>query len=105
VSARHVATHGVFGPPTSVVCVTDFPPEINIRGELVTVRAAGKEVALKAEALPAVRLLLSGAPVSVAETSAMTGVDATELAEAFVAGGICGELTDVLAAGYLGWLS
>ncbi|MGW4369288.1 JmjC domain-containing protein [Nocardia takedensis] len=27
---RHVATGGLFGPPTAVVCVTDFPPHMEI---------------------------------------------------------------------------
>jgi hypothetical protein len=104
-SARHVAAHGVFGPPNSVVCVSEFPPDIDVRGAFVTVRAAGKEITLNTKALPAVRLLLSGEPVDVAEVRQATEVEAAELADVFLAEGICGEVTTALAAGYAGWVS
>lgn len=103
--ARQVTTHGLFGTPATVVCVTEFPPDIQADSELVVVRAGGKEIQLQAKALPAVRLLLSGEPVNVAEVGETTEVDAAELADVFVAEGICGEVTAALAASYAGWLS
>jgi hypothetical protein len=104
-TARHVATHGLFGPPSTVVCVTEFPPVVDVHDELVTVRAAAREITLQARALPAVRRLLSGEPAVVADVTATTGVDAAELADMFVAEGLCAEVTEGLAAGYAGWLS
>jgi hypothetical protein len=104
-TARHVATHGLFGAPSAAVCVTEFPPVVEARDDLVTVRGAAREITLHARALPAVRLLLSGKPVTVADVSDATGVDASELADVLVAEGICAEVTEALAAGYAGWLS
>lgn len=100
--ARHIATHGVFGPPESVVCMTEFLPDIEVHGALVVVRAGGKEITLQAIALSAVRLLLSGEPVNVDAVSETTGVDAVELAEVFLTEGICGEVTPELLSGYAG---
>lgn len=104
-AARHVATHGLFGAPSAVVCVTEFPPVVDVHDDLVTVRGAAREVTVRERALPAVRLLLSGEPVVVANVATATGINAAELADRFVAEGLCAEVTEGLAAGYAGWLS
>jgi hypothetical protein len=100
--ARHVATHGVFGMPSAVVCITEFPPDIDASGDVVTVHAAGREITLHAAALPAARQLLSGQPVVIADVSTATGIDAAELAHLFVAEDVCAEATPELLNGYRG---
>jgi hypothetical protein len=100
--ARHVVTHDLFGPPSSVVCVTDFPPTLEINDELVTVRTVAKEITVAAKALPALHPLLSGRPVAVDELAAKMGASAAELVRVLVAEGICGEVTPALAAGFTG---
>jgi hypothetical protein len=105
--SRHVVTHGVFGRPSEVVCLTDFPPAMTLgdEDEVVTVAAPlGREIQFKAAALPALRQLLSGRPVAIDKVSADTGLDASVLAEVLLAEGICGELTAELANGYRGML-
>lgn len=99
-AVRHMVTHNLFGKPSSVVCVTEFPPAIEAHEELVTVRAARREITLNVKALPAVQLLLSGRPVSIDHVTAATGVDAAELAAIFVAEDICTEATPELLYGY-----
>lgn len=103
-AGRHVITHGLFGRPTEVVCVTAFRPTVTRNNELVTVRAAGKEIRFKSRAWPALQLLLSGRPVSVEKITTETSVDAAVLAEVLLAEGICAEVTEALAAGYRGLL-
>jgi hypothetical protein len=106
--SRHVATHGAFGPPTEVVCLTEFPPAVtpDDEDETVTVSAPlGRKIQFKTAALPALRLLLSGRPMSIDKVSADTGVDASVLAEVLLAEGVCGEVTDELAHGYRGMLT
>lgn len=100
--SRHVATHSVFGPPTSVVCVTEFPPAIKRHGDTVEVLAVGKRLTLAASAESALRRLLSGRPESIEQVSAQTGLDTTILAETLINEGICAEVTSELAAGYQG---
>lgn len=97
---RAVMTHGIFGIPSTVVCVADFAPSIDRHGERVVVRAAGKEIAFKAEALSALNVLLSGSPVDVERVCVATGVDAALLAEVLVEQEICAEVTAELASGY-----
>lgn len=97
---RHVTTRGVFGPPATVVCITDFPPYAERDSDTITVVAAGKRLTFAVRAEPALRLLLSGLPVSIEEISAATAVDAMVLAEALMREGICAELTDELSSGY-----
>jgi Cupin superfamily protein len=103
--ARHVATHGLFGPLSTVVCVTDFPPAVDQDGELVTVSAAGKKLTFVAKALPALSLLLSGTPVSIAEVTAETGIDAAILADVLVEHDICADVTRELESGYSGLIT
>lgn len=101
-TGRHVATGGIFGNPESVVCVTDFPPQLEIDDTQAVVKAARMELAFAARAAPALRLLLSGKPVVVQELSATTGVNAAAVADALVDAGICAEVTSELASGYAG---
>ena len=105
-SARHTTTFGVFGPPETVVCVTDFPPELDIRDDAATiVQAAGKRITVPAGALPALRPLLSGHPVNIKSITAQTGIDAAAMAEALITAGLCTETTPGLAAGYDGMIT
>ncbi len=99
---RQVATFGVFGAPTAVVCVTEFPPRLEWHGEKVDVLAAGKKITFAVKAAPALHRLLSGQPVGLAETTAAAGVDAAILADVLVTEGICAELTPELLSGYTG---
>src|SRR5205807_5672088 len=73
-AARHVATHGVFGAPLGVVCITEFPPIVVERDDTVVVSAAGRTVTFAAAAQPALRLLLSGRPVVAGALAASTGL-------------------------------
>jgi hypothetical protein len=105
--SRHVMTHGVFGQPSEVVCLTEFPPTVTLDedDEAVTVTAPlGKEIQFKPAALPALRQLLSGRPVVIDKVSADSGVDASMLSEVLLAEGVCGEVTPELAHGYRGML-
>lgn len=101
-TARQVVTFGVFGPPETVVCVTAFPPQLETYDGKSIIVAAGKKITVPADTLPALRPLLSGQPVSIHEITTATGVDATTLADALIAQGICAELTPDLAEGYAG---
>ena len=102
---RHITTYGVFGPPESVVCITDFPPELDVHDGTATVRAAGKKITVPAGALPALRPLLSGHPVGLAGLTATTGIDAATLAKALITAGLCTETTPGLAASYDGMIA
>jgi JmjC domain len=102
--ARHIDTHGLFGPPAEAVCITEFPPYIQRTDNAVTVRAAGKEIVFAESAWPALRHLLSGRPAAIDKVTADTGVDAGFLTQVLFDEGICGELTRELATGYVGLL-
>lgn len=99
---RQVATGGIFGAPSAVVCVTEFPPRLERHGETIDVLAAGKKITFAAKAIPPLCRLLSGQPVGLAETTAACGVDAAILANVLVTEGICAELTSELLSGYTG---
>lgn len=103
-AARHVQTAGLFGPPTALVCVTDFPPFLEFDDEQIRVTASGKQITLHAKAERALRLMLSGEPVDIAQAGIETGVDASELAGILIEEGLCAELTDGLSSGYTGWI-
>lgn len=103
-AARHVQTAGLFGPPTALVCVTDFPPLIEVDGKQVRITASGKSITLHAKAEPAVRLMLSGAPVDIEQAGIKTDIDGWELADILIREGLCAELTDELSSAYTGWL-
>jgi hypothetical protein len=62
----------------------------------------GKELTFAAKAEPALRLLLSGNPANIDQITETTGVNADVLARTLLNEGLCGELTDELAEGYLG---
>jgi hypothetical protein len=104
-AARHVATHGVFGPLLGVVCITEFPPGVVERDDTVVVSAAGRTVTFAAAAQPALRLLLSGRPVVVSALAASTGLDVAPVVQVLVEQGICAELTAELDVGYADWVS
>ncbi|WP_433268960.1 JmjC domain-containing protein [Actinosynnema sp. CS-041913] len=98
--SRHIATHGVFGSLTAVVCVTEFAPHLEELDDTVVLAAAARRIEFGKAALPALQLLLSGRPVVIPEVAAETGVDAAMLAEVLVEEGICAAVTPELAAGY-----
>lgn len=100
--ARHVPFLDIFGQLDSVVCTTHFPPRIEENGATVDVIAAGKKLTLAAEALPALRLLLSGKPVHLDQAAAVVGAELTEVAEILVEEEICAPLTPELSLGYTG---
>lgn len=99
---RQVATGSVFGPPTAVVCVAEFPPHVTHRGDTVEVRAGGKKLTFSAKAEPALAMLLSGHPVELASVSEECGVNAAVLADALIKEGVCAELTEALSSGCTG---
>nr|WP_284346973.1 cupin domain-containing protein [Frankia sp. Cppng1_Ct_nod] len=99
---RHVSTAGVFGPPSAVVCVTDFPPRIEARGDTATVTTTEKRIIFTRKAVSALELLLSGDPVRLDYVSSEAGVDGERLGEILVREGICAELTPELFSGYIG---
>jgi hypothetical protein len=97
---RHVKTGGLFGAPDAVVCITDFAPRFEHRNGKVLVTAAGKRITFAEAALPALRLLLSGAPADLVEVEAATGVEVEELADVLIKEELCAELTSELRSGY-----
>ncbi|GLZ28091.1 hypothetical protein Lesp02_02810 [Lentzea sp. NBRC 105346] len=99
---RYVHTAGLFGPATDVVCVTPFRPHIEVSDHEITVLAVGKRLRLARRAEAAVRLLLSGYPVSLKRVADVTGDDANPLAETLMKEGLCAELTDALHSGFIG---
>lgn len=99
-SARHVTSYPVFGLPEVVVCVTAFPPDIQLHGQVVEVRAAGKKLTFAARAAEAVEMLLSGHPMSLPQARLDTGIDVGRVAEVLLREGLCAELTDALSSGY-----
>ncbi|OLT11063.1 cupin [Pseudonocardia sp. CNS-139] len=104
-TGRHPTSPGLFGPPETVVCVTDFRPELDVHDGSLVVQAAGRRITAPAGVLPALRPLLSGHPVGLRDLSARTGVDVTALAEVLISAGVCAETTPALAAGYAGMVS
>ena len=73
-SVRHVATHGMFGAPSEVVCITEFPPIVEHGDALVTVRATGKKISFVERAWPALECFLSGRPASIEKVAAAIAV-------------------------------
>jgi hypothetical protein len=100
---RHPSTWGVFGIPDTIVCMTEFQPDIDEADDgSVAVEAAGRRVRFAAKALPALRMLLSGAPVSVAEVGERTGLDARRIADILLQESICGEASPESSSAYTG---
>ncbi|KPM52889.1 cupin [Frankia sp. R43] len=88
--------------PTSVVCVTEFAPELQRGEDAVTVHAAGKRLTVKGKAEGALSVLLSGRPVDVLALNEASGLDVRPLAGTLVEEGICAHLTDESRSGYTG---
>ena len=99
---RHVPFLDIFGPLDSVVCTTHFPPQIREKQESVDVLTLGKKLTFATKALPALRLLLSGRPVNLAQAASLAGTEVTEIAEILVEEQICAPLTPELSLGYTG---
>ncbi|MET7609666.1 cupin domain-containing protein [Streptomyces seoulensis] len=99
---RHVPYLDILAPLDTVVCTTHFPPQIHESGETVTVVASGKRLTLAAKAVPALRLLLSGRPVSLERAAALVGAEVAEVAEILVKEELCATLTPELSSGYTG---
>ncbi|MGW1989597.1 JmjC domain-containing protein [Embleya sp. NPDC001921] len=99
VGSRHVPFLNIFGPMTGVVCVSDFPPRVEQVDDTIEITAAGKRLALTAEALPAARLLLSGHPVHLNGDTPVDGLT-RGLAEVLTREGLCAILTPELSSGY-----
>ena len=99
---RHVPFLEIFGPLDSVVCTTHFPPQIREQRESVDVLTLGKRLTFASKALPALRLLLSGRPVNLAQAASVAGTEVTEIAEILVEEQTCAPLTPELSLGYTG---
>ncbi|QYN41186.1 cupin domain-containing protein (plasmid) [Pseudonocardia sp. DSM 110487] len=106
---RRVITSGVFGPPASVVCITEFPPQITAvpcgdasRPAAVLVEAAGRAIRFAAAAEPALRMLLSGHPVQIAEVEKATSLPLGAVAATLITEGLCAEALPELSSGYTG---
>ncbi|MBV9013431.1 MAG: hypothetical protein JO272_15570 [Pseudonocardiales bacterium] len=87
-------------PIGTVVCLTEFAPKLEEHDDEVVVLAAGRRVRLKARALPALRLLLSGHPVSVDQASSQTGLNVRHLAKVLIEEGICAQASPELLSDY-----
>jgi hypothetical protein len=90
------------GPLGSVVCITEFEPELAEDGEHVALFGGGRKLTFKSKARPALDRLLSGRPVHVAKLGDQTGMDVHALAGLLVREGICVALTPELSSGYTG---
>ncbi|MFD0314670.1 JmjC domain-containing protein [Streptomyces flavalbus] len=97
---RHVPYVDFFGPLTSVVCITNFPPRIVELGEAVEVVAARKKLTFAVKALPALRLLLSGRPVHIEEAASQVGAEVEQVAKILTEEELCAPLTAELLSGY-----
>lgn len=103
---RHLSTFSTFGPPEQVVCITEFSPELDSGADgSVTVVAAGRRIRFAAKALPALRPLLSGIPVTVADLAAETAIDVARIVEVLLRENICAEVGPDLSSGYTGLLT
>jgi cupin superfamily protein len=101
-AARHIATRGVFGPPSAIVCITALPPQIERDGDTIAVLAAGKRIVLAERALSPLRMLLSGAPADLNAVESATGVEIGQLVDVLLEEELCAELTPELRSGYTG---
>lgn len=99
---RHVPFLDIFGRLEAVACITHFPPQITERSDTVEVIAAGKKLTFRAKALPALRLLLSGHPVHLAEAAADVGAEIEQVAQILTQEELCAVLTPELSSGYTG---
>ncbi|GHG60793.1 hypothetical protein GCM10018779_28380 [Streptomyces griseocarneus] len=99
---RHIPFLDFFGPLEVVACVSEFPPVITQDGEAVIVVAAGKKLTFAAQALPGLRLLLSGFPVRLDEAARQVGAEVEALAKILVEEELCASVTPELFSGYTG---
>ncbi|MFF8971529.1 JmjC domain-containing protein [Streptomyces sp. NPDC014995] len=99
---RQVPFLDVFGHLDAVVCTTHFPPRIRENEKTVDVLASGKKLTFRPTALPALRLLLSGRPVSLNRAVPVVGSEVVETAEVLVEEEMCASLTPELLSGYTG---
>lgn len=99
---RHIATRGVFGPPSAVVCITALPPRFEHEDEAVAITAAGKKILFAERALPALQMLLSGAPADLNAVESVTGLEIGKLVDVLLEEELCAELTPELRSGYTG---
>lgn len=100
--ARHVPFLDIFGPLENVVCVAEFPPQVNEQRETVEVVTAGRKLTFAAKALPALRLLLSGQPVNLDQAAGVAGDAVKRVAEILTEEELCASLTPELSSGYTG---
>jgi hypothetical protein len=101
VTGRHIQTRGVFGSPNAVVCITAMPPRFERDENGVAVIAAGKRIVFAERALPALYLLLSGAPIELDYVESTTG-EIGKLVDVLLEEELCAELTPELRSGYTG---
>lgn len=101
-AARHIQTRGVFGQPEAVVCITGMPPRFERDDDGVAVIAAGKRIVFAERALPALYLLLSGAPAELDDVENATGLKIGKLVDVLLEEELCAELTPELRSGYTG---
>lgn len=102
-ASRCVPYVKAFGETGSVVCVTDFPPCIrDLPGGTIEVTAAGRRMTFAPAARPALAMLLSGQPASIAGVTGQTGTDAGTLARVLTEETLCAPLHPGLASGYTG---
>jgi cupin superfamily protein len=99
---RHVPHLGMFGRPTGVVCVAEFPPQLaELPDGDVEVVSVGRKFVFAGAALPALRLLLSGEPVNIGAVAQEMSVDVAQLADALIEEALCAELIPELSLGYI----
>ena len=94
--------NNLFGRPGAVACIYGLPADICCQHGVATVTAAGKRLQFAGAALPALRRLLSGAPVEMATIEEDTGLDLTRVVDVLIEEGLCCDLTAELRSGYTG---
>ncbi|MET9294089.1 cupin domain-containing protein [Streptomyces sp. NPDC003077] len=99
---RQVPFLDILGPLDAVVCTSHLPPRIQGSGETVDVLSSGKKMTFATEALPALRLLLSGRPVVLEQAAVVVGAEVMEVAGVLVEEELCAVLTPELSSGYTG---
>jgi hypothetical protein len=100
--ARRVPALRTFGPPTTVVCITEFPPVVRSSGRDIEVIAAGKKLTFDGDARHVLTEMLSGRPVVIEQCAARTSVDAARVAQILIEEDLCTELSPALSSGYTG---
>ncbi|WP_019629345.1 JmjC domain-containing protein [Actinomadura atramentaria] len=102
VPPRHIPYLPVLGKAETVVCIADFRPRIEEHGDVVEVSSNGKKLTFTRKALPSLRLLLSGNPVSLPAAVTAVGHEIERVAEIVVREELCAGLTPELSSGYTG---